>query len=236
MVEPILYDNMEKAPTESNLYITSNDINIELSMEFLVELRKNIYHGTYNEDLVDHIDKALQMVYLIYVPGVDFHQLRMEVFPLSLADDAKEWWIRIVQRFANQVQRVELSVYGDSDLVVSLGMCYFQRAGLVEVHSGRNGELITIFDAVKPSLDECSALWLSKSRICDALAEVPANMFRSSFRDGLRESVSHLLILTDSIILVFVLSSLAEVRYIDVHLLYFKASYSRISLVSDEEP
>ncbi|GJY77026.1 hypothetical protein Tco_0482142 [Tanacetum coccineum] len=56
MVEPI-FDNMEKAPTESNLSITSNDINIELSKEFLVELEKNIYHGTYNEDVVDHIAK-----------------------------------------------------------------------------------------------------------------------------------------------------------------------------------
>ncbi|GKE57076.1 hypothetical protein Tco_1496261, partial [Tanacetum coccineum] len=35
-----------------------NDINIELSKEFLVELRKNIYHGTYNEDVVDHIAKG----------------------------------------------------------------------------------------------------------------------------------------------------------------------------------
>ncbi|GKC26577.1 hypothetical protein Tco_1033871 [Tanacetum coccineum] len=57
MAEPILSDNLEKAPTESNLSITSNDINIELSKEFLVELRKNIYHGTYNEDVVDHIVK-----------------------------------------------------------------------------------------------------------------------------------------------------------------------------------
>ncbi|GJR37393.1 hypothetical protein Tco_1213077 [Tanacetum coccineum] len=57
MVEPILSDNLEKASTESNLSITSNDINIELSKEFLVELRKKIYHGTYNEDVVDHIVK-----------------------------------------------------------------------------------------------------------------------------------------------------------------------------------
>ncbi|GJU91122.1 hypothetical protein Tco_1303545 [Tanacetum coccineum] len=92
MAEPILYDNMEKAPTESNLSITSNDINIELSKEFLVELRKNIYHGLYNEDMVDHIAKVLKMVDLIYVPSVDSHQLRIKVFSLSLADDVKEWW------------------------------------------------------------------------------------------------------------------------------------------------
>ncbi|GKC28299.1 hypothetical protein Tco_1035593 [Tanacetum coccineum] len=33
------------------------------------------------------------MVDSIYILGVDSHQLRMKVFPLSLADDAKEWWI-----------------------------------------------------------------------------------------------------------------------------------------------
>ncbi|GKF43015.1 hypothetical protein Tco_0126357 [Tanacetum coccineum] len=33
------------------------------------------------------------MVDLIYVPGVDSPQLRMKVFPLSLVDDARQWWI-----------------------------------------------------------------------------------------------------------------------------------------------
>ncbi|GJW65086.1 hypothetical protein Tco_0116970 [Tanacetum coccineum] len=58
MAEPILSDNMKKAPTELNISITSNDINIEPSKEFLVELRKNIYHRMYNEDMVDHIAKG----------------------------------------------------------------------------------------------------------------------------------------------------------------------------------
>ncbi|GJU91846.1 hypothetical protein Tco_1304269 [Tanacetum coccineum] len=92
MAEPII-DDIEKAPTEPNLSITSNDIEIELNEKFWVELRKNIYQGTYNEDVVEHIAKVLKLVDLIYVPGVDSHQLRMKVFPLSLADDAKEWWI-----------------------------------------------------------------------------------------------------------------------------------------------
>ncbi|GKC29874.1 hypothetical protein Tco_1037168 [Tanacetum coccineum] len=92
MAEPI-FDDIEKAPTEPNLSITSNDIEIELNEKFWVELRKNIYQGTYNEDVVEHIAKVLKLVDLIYVPGVDSHQLRMKVFPLSLADDAKEWWI-----------------------------------------------------------------------------------------------------------------------------------------------
>ncbi|GJR81455.1 putative reverse transcriptase domain-containing protein [Tanacetum coccineum] len=80
-------------PTYYETTTISNDIKIDLSKEFLVELRKNMYHGIYYEDVVDHIAKVLKMVYLIYVPGVDSHQLRMKVFSLSLADDAKEWWI-----------------------------------------------------------------------------------------------------------------------------------------------
>ncbi|GJQ99814.1 hypothetical protein Tco_0522799 [Tanacetum coccineum] len=93
MTEPI-FDDIEKAPTKPNLSITSNNIEIELNEKFLVELRKNMYRGTYNEDVVEHIAKVLKMVDLVYVPGVGFHQLRLKVVPLSLAGDAKEWWIR----------------------------------------------------------------------------------------------------------------------------------------------
>ncbi|GKC73161.1 hypothetical protein Tco_1119044 [Tanacetum coccineum] len=42
-------------------YQSYNDVKIELNKEFLVELRKNIYHGTYNEDVVEHIAKVLKM-------------------------------------------------------------------------------------------------------------------------------------------------------------------------------
>ncbi|GKA91528.1 hypothetical protein Tco_0813398 [Tanacetum coccineum] len=45
------------AQNESNLSITSNDINIELSNEFLRELQKNAYHGWIDEDVVNHIAK-----------------------------------------------------------------------------------------------------------------------------------------------------------------------------------
>ncbi|GKD88480.1 hypothetical protein Tco_1363987, partial [Tanacetum coccineum] len=90
MTEPILNENMEKDQTESNLSITSNDINVELNKEFLEEIQMNAYHRWIYEDIVNHIAKVLEMVDLIYVPGVDSHQLLMKVFPLSLIDDAKQ--------------------------------------------------------------------------------------------------------------------------------------------------
>ncbi|GKB42531.1 hypothetical protein Tco_0887473 [Tanacetum coccineum] len=92
MAEPILKKYMENAQAESNPTepITNDNINIELNKEFLIELKNNAYHDMFDEDVVDHIDKVLD---LIKIPGVDSHRLRMKVFPLSLADDARQWWI-----------------------------------------------------------------------------------------------------------------------------------------------
>ncbi|GJT54926.1 hypothetical protein Tco_0989980 [Tanacetum coccineum] len=92
MAEPILKKYMKNAQAESNptKHITDDNINIELSKEFLIELKDNAYHGMFDEDVVDHIAKVLELLDLIKIPGVDSHRLRMKVFPLSLADDARQ--------------------------------------------------------------------------------------------------------------------------------------------------
>ncbi|GJW72294.1 hypothetical protein Tco_0129211 [Tanacetum coccineum] len=92
MAELILKEYVEKAQTESNLSNTNDNMNIELSKEFLMELKSNAYHGLFDEDVVDHIAKVIKILDLINIPGVDSHQLRMKVFPLSLADDAQQCW------------------------------------------------------------------------------------------------------------------------------------------------
>nr|GEV65385.1 hypothetical protein [Tanacetum cinerariifolium] len=95
MAEPILMKYMENTQAKSNPteLITDDDINIKLSKEFLIELKNNAYHGVFDEDVVDHIAKVLELLDLIKIPGVDSHRIRMRVFPLSLADDARQWWI-----------------------------------------------------------------------------------------------------------------------------------------------
>nr|GEY38981.1 hypothetical protein [Tanacetum cinerariifolium] len=59
--ELILKECMENARTKSSLSNTNtnDDVDIELSKEFLMELKCNSYHGTFNEDVVDHIAKDL---------------------------------------------------------------------------------------------------------------------------------------------------------------------------------
>ncbi|GJR86167.1 hypothetical protein Tco_0210178 [Tanacetum coccineum] len=50
-------------------------MNIKLSEEFLMKLRSNAYYGTFDEDMVDHIAKVLEMLDLIKIPNVDSHRL-----------------------------------------------------------------------------------------------------------------------------------------------------------------
>ncbi|GJU97536.1 hypothetical protein Tco_1326807 [Tanacetum coccineum] len=92
MTELILKECIEKAQAESSLAKpnTNDDMNIELGKEFFIEIRSNAYHGMFDEDVVDHIAKILEILDLIKIPNVDTHRLRMKVFPLSLADDAKQ--------------------------------------------------------------------------------------------------------------------------------------------------
>ncbi|GKA14379.1 hypothetical protein Tco_0694025 [Tanacetum coccineum] len=86
---------MENAQTESNPAKpnVNDDMNTILNKEFLTELQNNAYHGIHHEDVIDHIAMVLEMLDLINIPAMDSHQLRMKVFPLSLADDAQQWWI-----------------------------------------------------------------------------------------------------------------------------------------------
>ncbi|GJT51425.1 hypothetical protein Tco_0977582 [Tanacetum coccineum] len=92
MAELISEEYIVNGQNESNLSITSNDINMELSNEFLVELQMSAYHRWIDDDVMDHIANVLEMIDLIYIPSVDSHQLRMKVFPLSLANDARQCW------------------------------------------------------------------------------------------------------------------------------------------------
>ncbi|GJW68904.1 ribonuclease H-like domain-containing protein [Tanacetum coccineum] len=73
----------------------------------------------FDEDVVDHIAKVLELLDLIKIPGVDSHRLRIKVFPLSLADDARQWWInkgeRIITTWEELVEKFFCKFYPESD-------------------------------------------------------------------------------------------------------------------------
>ncbi|GKE61063.1 hypothetical protein Tco_1511430, partial [Tanacetum coccineum] len=107
IAEPILSNNMEKAPTKLNLSITSNDINIEPNKEFLVELRKNIYHGTYNEHVVDHVAKISEGDEQITTWEELFEKFFCRFYPESydgadeMLDEGEKWGINLLEFLLN---------------------------------------------------------------------------------------------------------------------------------------
>ncbi|GJS50052.1 hypothetical protein Tco_0600173 [Tanacetum coccineum] len=86
MAEPILNKSMEKAQSESYLSITSNDIKINLSKEFLEELQKNTYHGWIDEDVIDHIAKENMQTTLL-ITAIR----KQSILSLTIKDISQAW-------------------------------------------------------------------------------------------------------------------------------------------------
>ncbi|GKA39633.1 hypothetical protein Tco_0732184 [Tanacetum coccineum] len=73
--------------------ITVNGKNAyELKGKFLDDLHKNAFSGTHGEDAVEHIEYFLKIVNPIDLPNVNQDKLRVVVFPISLAEDARRWF------------------------------------------------------------------------------------------------------------------------------------------------
>ncbi|GKC88912.1 hypothetical protein Tco_1149561 [Tanacetum coccineum] len=91
MAKPIL-DNTraEQSIAEPK---TNCDEKFELCKELLSELRNNAYNGRVEEDVIDHITKILEILDLVKIANVDPFQLRVKAFPLSLAGEARKWWM-----------------------------------------------------------------------------------------------------------------------------------------------
>ncbi|GJZ36228.1 hypothetical protein Tco_0582045 [Tanacetum coccineum] len=54
-----------------------------------------LFSGTYEEDAVEHIEYFLKIVDPIDLPNVNHDRLRVDVFPISLAGNARNWFDEI---------------------------------------------------------------------------------------------------------------------------------------------
>ncbi|GJS43369.1 hypothetical protein Tco_0568412 [Tanacetum coccineum] len=81
----------------------------ELKGKFLYDLRENAFSGTNEEDAVEHIEYFLKIVDPIDLPNVNYEQLRLAVFPISLVRNASKWfeeykgsittWVDLIDKF-----------------------------------------------------------------------------------------------------------------------------------------
>ncbi|GKF63981.1 hypothetical protein Tco_0187429 [Tanacetum coccineum] len=82
---------LDGARAEQNLAEprTKNNEKFKLSEELLKELRDNAYNGRVEENVIGRISKFLEVFDLIKTANVESFELRMKIFTLSLAGNAK---------------------------------------------------------------------------------------------------------------------------------------------------
>ncbi|GKA49854.1 hypothetical protein Tco_0742927 [Tanacetum coccineum] len=69
-----------------------NKHELKIRDEFLKILGNNAFNGTDRGDVIDHINKILEITEWIKIPDVDKNELRLHVFSKSLSENAKIWW------------------------------------------------------------------------------------------------------------------------------------------------
>ncbi|GJS04754.1 hypothetical protein Tco_0321262 [Tanacetum coccineum] len=165
MAELISEEHIVNAQNESNLSITSNDINIELSNEFLVELRKSAYHGWIDEDVVNHIVKVLEMIDLIYIPGVDSHQLRIPYLKTSEKNETEK------DNELSKTKRKCSNTSNSSDEQPYKRICKAEKFEAIKYSLGPNEEYIAIrrceYDAWERNEDRMSIIYQEIFRMMD---------------------------------------------------------------------
>ncbi|GJU48846.1 hypothetical protein Tco_1218401 [Tanacetum coccineum] len=73
--------------------ITVNGKNAyELKGKFLDDLLGNAFSGTNGEDAVEHIKYPLKIIDPINLPNVNYEQIRLGIFPISLVRNASKWF------------------------------------------------------------------------------------------------------------------------------------------------
>ncbi|GKE04657.1 hypothetical protein Tco_1396675 [Tanacetum coccineum] len=93
MAEPIFNKYMENAQAESNPTEpnTEDDINIELSKEFLMELKNNAYHGMFDEDVESDYGNPLNTATDSFFKAHDEHNIKdgNELIQMKRKEDNK---------------------------------------------------------------------------------------------------------------------------------------------------
>ncbi|GJZ20097.1 hypothetical protein Tco_0556687 [Tanacetum coccineum] len=64
----------------------------ELKGKFLFDLRDNAFSGTNGEDAMEHIEYFLKIIDPINLSNVNYERLRLFAFPISLVENASEWF------------------------------------------------------------------------------------------------------------------------------------------------
>ncbi|GKF19669.1 hypothetical protein Tco_0068307 [Tanacetum coccineum] len=77
-----------QAPDMVKLEIGGN-VNFEIKIQFMRELREDTFSGNKNEDAYEHVERILDIVNLFNIQGVTHDAVMLRVFPITLTRAAK---------------------------------------------------------------------------------------------------------------------------------------------------
>nr|GEU70098.1 hypothetical protein [Tanacetum cinerariifolium] len=75
----------------TKLILQQNNVNFEIKIQFMRELREDAFLGNKNDDAHEHIEKILDIVSLFNIPRVSHDITMFRVFPITLTGAAKRW-------------------------------------------------------------------------------------------------------------------------------------------------
>ncbi|GJW03172.1 reverse transcriptase domain-containing protein [Tanacetum coccineum] len=74
-----------------------NDVEFEISSNFMRELRRKLFKGTDDEDAHEHVRRVLEIAYLFHFLDVTHDAVMLRVFPITLKGPALRWINRLLE-------------------------------------------------------------------------------------------------------------------------------------------
>ncbi|GJU02001.1 hypothetical protein Tco_1112339, partial [Tanacetum coccineum] len=68
-----------------------NDVDFEIKIQFMKELRHNLFAGTEDEDAHGHVQRVLEIANLFHIHGVTHDAIMLRVFPITLTGETRRW-------------------------------------------------------------------------------------------------------------------------------------------------
>nr|GEY18820.1 hypothetical protein [Tanacetum cinerariifolium] len=71
------------------------NVNFEIKSQFIRELREDTFFGNKNDDAHEHVERVLDIVSLLNIPGVTHDAFMLRFFPITLTGAVKRWVDRL---------------------------------------------------------------------------------------------------------------------------------------------
>ncbi|GJW67656.1 hypothetical protein Tco_0122080 [Tanacetum coccineum] len=90
-----------------------DDVEFEINVNFIRELRRKLFVGTDDEDAYEHVRMLLDIVDLFHFPGVTHDAIMLRVFPITLKGRALRWKIGFQQGQSLHGISLKKNLFGD---------------------------------------------------------------------------------------------------------------------------